>query len=125
MIFDTDVLIWVFRGHPKAAEWVTNAPERHLSAQSYLEFLQGAKDTLHLKALKSFILAGHFYLLPFTENISHRAMIYIEEYGLSHRLGAGDALIAATAVEHGLPLVTGNAKHFKAIKDLELKIFKP
>ena len=98
---------------------------RYLSIQSYLEFLQGATDLDQMKKLKKYVLDGNFHLLPLTENISHRAMIYIEEYGLSHRLGAGDALIAATAVENGLPLVSGNAKHFKAIKDLELKVFKP
>jgi predicted nucleic acid-binding protein len=38
---------------------------------------------------------------------------------------AGDALVAATAVEHGLVLCTGNARHFKAIRDLKIKAFKP
>ncbi len=125
MIFDTDVLIWVFKGNPVAADWVTRVSERYLSAQSYLELLQGARDKPHLKALKSFALEGNFRLLPITDNISHRAMIYMEEYKLSDNLGAGDALIAATAVEHNLPLVTANAKHFRVIKDLELKVFKP
>ena len=36
-----------------------------------------------------------------------------------------DAIIAATASENGMPLATGNAKHFKVVKELVLKIFKP
>jgi predicted nucleic acid-binding protein len=38
---------------------------------------------------------------------------------------AGDAIIAATASENNMPLATGNAKHFKVVKELELKVFKP
>jgi hypothetical protein len=38
---------------------------------------------------------------------------------------AGDAIIAATAVENNLPMVSSNAKHFKAVKELQLNIFKP
>jgi predicted nucleic acid-binding protein len=37
----------------------------------------------------------------------------------------GDALVAATAVEHNLPLVSSNVKHFKTIKELRLKPFTP
>jgi hypothetical protein len=125
MIFDTDILIWVQRGNGKAADWVDNAPSRSISVQTYLEFIQDAKNGPQLKEAKKYLFAAGFTLLPFTEAISHRAMVYLEEYGLSHSLGLGDALIAATAVEHGLPLATGNAKHFRAIRDLELKVFKP
>ena len=53
------------------------------------------------------------------------AAVYIEEYGLTHGLRAGDAIIAATATEHGLVLCTGNAKHFNPIRELKTKIFKP
>jgi hypothetical protein len=49
----------------------------------------------------------------------------IEEYALSNGLRAGDAIIAATATENSLTLLSSNAKHFKAIKELRLKIFKP
>jgi predicted nucleic acid-binding protein len=44
---------------------------------------------------------------------------------MSHGLRAGDALIAATAAENNLELVTSNAKHFKTIKELRIKVFKP
>jgi predicted nucleic acid-binding protein len=46
-------------------------------------------------------------------------------YTLSHGLRAGDAIIAATAAENNLTLVSSNTKHFKPIKELKLKIFKP
>ena len=49
----------------------------------------------------------------------------IEEYALSNGLRDRDAIIAATATENNLTLLTSNAKHFKSIKDLRLKIFKP
>lgn len=41
------------------------------------------------------------------------------------RTHAGDAIVAATATENNLILVTSNAKHFRPIKDLKLKAFKP
>ena len=37
---------------------------------------------------------------------------------------AGDAVIAATATENGMTLVSGNSKHFKAVRGLNLKILK-
>jgi hypothetical protein len=52
-------------------------------------------------------------------------MIYVEEYALSAGLRAGDAVIAATAVENGLKLATANSRHFKPLKDLDWMQFKP
>jgi len=49
----------------------------------------------------------------------------IEEYGQSSGMRAGDAIISATSSENNMPLSTGNAKHFKVVKELELKVFKP
>jgi predicted nucleic acid-binding protein len=61
--------------------------------------------------------------LPLTENTGHRALIYIEEFALSSHMRAGDAVIAATAVENNLTLVSSNVKHFKAVKELQLRGF--
>lgn len=125
MIFDTDILIWVQRGNPKAARLIDNAEDRYLSIQSYMELLQGAKNKLQHKNVKDFISDFGFSVLPLSENIGHRALIYVEEYALSSGMRAGDAIIAATAVENNLPVVSSNAKHFKVVKELQLKVFKP
>jgi predicted nucleic acid-binding protein len=125
MIFDTDILIWIERNRGSAALLVDSSEQRFISTQTYLELIQYAANKDHITKSKGYLKDLGFKVLPITEDISHRAMVYIEEYSLSHGLGAGDALIAATAVEHGLPLATGNEKHFRAIKDLKLKVFKP
>jgi len=125
MLFDTDIFIWVQRGNEKAARLMERSESRHLSIQTYMELLQCAENKAQHGYIKDFITSYSFIVLPFTENIGHRASIYIEEYTMSSGLRAGDAVIAATAVENNMPLSSGNTGHFKAIKDLKLKTFKP
>jgi predicted nucleic acid-binding protein len=125
MIFDTDIFIWVQRGNPKAAKLIDQSKERYLSVYSYMELLQAAKNKQQHDTVHDFLLSFSFLVLPLTENIGHRALIYIEEYSLSHGIRAGDAIVAATAAENKLKLVSSNVKHFKPIKELKLKVFKP
>ena len=125
MIFDTDILIWIQRGNEKAAALVDNSAERYLSVLSYMELLQSAGSKKQHQVVKEFLKTFDFQILPLSENIGYRALVYVEEYSLSSGLRAGDAVIAATAVEHNMVLATGNQKHFKPIKDLSLKVFRP
>lgn len=125
MIFDTDILIWIQRGHVRAADLVGGSLARKISLQSYLELIQYSKNKLQQAHTRAFLKEADFEILPLTENIGHRAVVYLEEYGLSSGLGAGDALIAATATEMGEVLCTSNGKHFRNIRELRLKIFRP
>ena len=124
MLFDTDILIWVQRGNQDAAMSIDAQRERFVSIQSYMELLQCAKDKHQHRLVKQFIADLGFTVLPLTENIGHRALVYVEEYTLAFGMRAGDAIIAATAMENNLPLASGNEKHFKCIKDLDLRTFK-
>ncbi len=124
MIYDTDILIWVQRGNENAAKLIEKDENRHLSIQGYMELLQGAKNKTQHKYVKDFISDFEFYILPFTENIGHRALVYVEEYSLSSNMRAGDAIIAATAVENNMVLVSSNVKHFKVVNELQLKAFR-
>ncbi len=125
MLFDTDILIWLQRGNERAADLIDADSDRFISIQTYMELLQGAQNKLQHRVIMRFISDSNFIVLPLTENIGHRALIYVEEYSLSHHMRAGDGLIAATAIENGLRLCTANEKHYRAIKELELKVFKP
>jgi len=125
MLFDTDVLIWCLRGSKKAAQFIEQTSERILSVVSYMELLQGARDKAESKAIAYFLTDFAFELLPLTENIGHRASIYMEEHALKSGISMTDALLAATAVENRVPLCTGNVKHYRFIGDLEIVAFRP
>lgn len=124
MIFDTDIFIWIQRGNLSAAKIVEKDSDRYLSVYSYMELLQLPNNKKQHQQTKDFIKEFAFKVLPLTNNIGHRAAIYIEEYSLAYGVKAGDAIIAATAVENNLTLCSSNKKHFKPIKELNLKIFK-
>ncbi|MEQ9232332.1 MAG: hypothetical protein RIF46_16750, partial [Cyclobacteriaceae bacterium] len=59
------------------------------------------------------------------EEICMKAMGFIDQFYLSHSLFMGDALIGATAFSTGQTLLTGNDKHYKMIKEINLQAFRP
>jgi len=48
----------------------------------------------------------------------------MEEHGARSGMEVSDALIAATAVENGVPFCTANRKHYQVIADLDLMLFR-
>jgi predicted nucleic acid-binding protein len=125
MIFDTDVLIWCFRGSERAAAAIREEGEREISAVTFMELLQGARSKQEQKLIGKFLRDLSFAVLPLSENIGHRACVYVEEYCLKGGLQMADALIAASAVENRKTLCTGNAKHYRIVSEIELQVFKP
>jgi hypothetical protein len=123
MLFDTDVLIWVLRGSAKAARLVDETGDRRISVVTLMELLQGARDKHEIRLIKRFVVELGFRTLPLTENTGHRAVVYMEEYGLSSGLRVADALIAATAAENNLTLCSGDKSHYQAIAELDLLPF--
>ena len=125
MLVDTDVLIWNLRGDPAAAEALDSAPGFCLSAVTYMELLQGLRDTRELRLLRQALRDWDVRVLHLNEEISARAMFLVEEYALSHNMQMADALIAAGAQYTGLPLFTANDRHYRHIDGLDLRIFCP
>ena len=125
MIFDTDVLIWFFRGDRRAAELIESEPEREASIISLMELIQGARSRGEIRVIRRFFRETGVRLLPVNESISHAAASLMEEHAMSSGLQVADALIAATAREAGSALTTGNVPHFRVIPGLELKMFRP
>jgi predicted nucleic acid-binding protein len=125
MLVDTDVLIWHLRGYAQATRRLDQLDRLTLSSVSYLEVLQGLRDKSELAAIKKMLQHRAAVLLPVSEPITQRAIELMEALTLSHGLQMGDALIAATALEHGLPVLTANVKHFSVIEGLAVEVFVP
>jgi predicted nucleic acid-binding protein len=125
MIFDTDVIIWALRGNTRAATTIDRADSLELSIVSYMELVRGVRNKRELHSTKAALASLDFQILALSENIGHRASIYLEEYALKSNIGIPDALIAATAVENGQLLCTANAKDYRGIAEVELNVFRP
>lgn len=125
VLVDTDVLIWNFRGNTRAADLLDESEMFYLSAVTYMELVQCVRNKNELQELRRAI---HFWgtkIEPIDEQISSRATYLVETYSLSHGMQMADALIAATALSLGLPLVTANDKHYQMAEGLEIRVFRP
>ena len=125
MLTDTDVLIWYMRGHEGAAHFIDGIRSFCVSAVTYMELIQGMRDKREFQALRKALKAWGAPVLPLTESITSRAITYVERHWLSHRVRLADALVAATAVDHGLPLATANEKHYRVIAEVVVHLFEP
>jgi predicted nucleic acid-binding protein len=79
----------------------------------------------NINAVKKMLDKHSARLLPVTETITLRATELMQSLTLSHGLQMGDALIAATALEHQVPVLTANVKHFGTLAELKVNAFLP
>lgn len=125
MLIDSDVLVWLTRGHAGAAARLRQIQPWRVSVVTYIELAQGCRDTAELERLKKGLAQHGTQVIAITQVISERAMQLIDQHALANGLQLGDALIAATALEHQLTLLTGNSKHFAPIAGLTVERFAP
>ena len=55
MLFDTDVLIWSFRGNGAAQREIDGDGERSISAVTYMELMQGARNKQEQRLIREFL----------------------------------------------------------------------
>ncbi|MFQ5355564.1 MAG: type II toxin-antitoxin system VapC family toxin [Mariprofundaceae bacterium] len=124
-LIDTGVIIWHMRGNEKARHAIYQFDKPAISIITQMELVQGLRNKREQVTLRRFLDQFDFTVFPVSETISQRALFLMEEWRLSHQMLMADALIAASAIEHGLALLTGNEKHYHFLTMLKLKAFKP
>lgn len=126
-LLDTTVVIPFLAGDEIAVELVSRltADDVAVSIVSYIEVWQGTINIADPDAAQRRVMA--FFvdipLLPVSIAVARRCAevrAYLKNQGKSPRRRAFDLVIAATALEHDLMLVTHNTKDFRDIPDLAL-----
>jgi predicted nucleic acid-binding protein len=125
LLIDTDVLIWYMMGNQKAFKIIEEQKGFFISVVSYMELVQGMHNKRELALLRKTMRNWNAKIIYLDEDISSKAMFYVEQHFLSYSLVIADALIGATAVSAGLKLLTTNVKHYKILKNIELETFRP
>ena len=90
-----------------------------------MELLQGLRDKREFHILQKYFQKWSIEIIQINENISSRAMFFVEDYCLSHSMELGDAIIAATALENNEILLTANDKHYSFLPNIQIKKFRP
>lgn len=109
VIVDTDVLIDAGRNIGDAVaclEQIERQASLAISVVSEMELIVGCRNKAELRALDGFL--SRFQVVKLNEQVCDRAIDLLRRYRLSHGLLIADALIAATALWQGIPLVTKN-----------------
>jgi hypothetical protein len=127
VVFDTDVLIWYFRGHAKARRFLGGiARERRaVSSLAVMELIQGCRTRDEIEQVTTFLAENVPLLLHPDEHVSRRAIDLLKQHALAHGLRVVDALIAATALEASAALASANLKHYRPVARLRLIRFRP
>lgn len=125
MIVDTDVLIWYLKGNENAFETIEELNKFSISVVTYMELVQGMRNKKELNSLRQTLKIWNTKIIYISEDISAKAMFFVEQHFLSHSMQLADALIGATAIFCGEQVLTANDKHYKVLKDLQIKKFRP
>ncbi|HAF70428.1 MAG: putative ribonuclease VapC [Acetothermia bacterium 64_32] len=106
------VIIWVLRGRRETVKLVEEVARMGVpvcSSLSVIEVLIGAKPEEEERTRK-FLSA--LEVLPVDREVAEKAAEYIKTYQDKKNPDFADAVIAATAMVHGLALVTYNRRHY-------------
>jgi len=128
-LFDIDAISEVLRKRPAKTyvEWLAQIPreDQFTSAVVIAELYQGAfrstATARHLQNIDEKVLPA-VTVLPFDVAVARvygRIRVELETAG--RRLADADLQIAATALYHGLTLVTGNGRHFSRVPGLSIE----
>ncbi len=117
LLIDTDVLIDFLKGREAAAVFLeSQVMTMFISSVTVAELYAGVRDGREKVILDDFIKT--FTVIPLTIDLAEKGGLLRRDFGKSYEIGLADALIAATAEENDLILVTLNRKHFPMITNL-------
>jgi len=125
-VLDTDTISLFLRSQPSVMTEAGNYLKFYqgftFSIISRFEVLRGLKiKNAQIQIVKFERISSISRVLNLNDAIIFRASdIYADLYKYGQIIGDADILIAATALENNLPIITNNEKHFNRISGLQI-----
>jgi predicted nucleic acid-binding protein len=120
-LVDTDVLIDVSRSNDAAIDFLDQLGDSwSISIITALELIVGARNKKEVAQIDQLVAA--YSAIPLTAEIGNSSYDLLRQFAKSHGLRVFDSLIAATAIDEDLTLVTKNKRHFQMISTLKLEV---
>lgn len=126
VLLDTDTISLFLRNQPQVMSEAADYLQFHkgftFSVISRFEILRGLKaKNAPRQILKFEAICAQSAVIGLNDKIIIAAAdIYADLYRRGQIIGDADILIAATAIENNLPVVTNNESHFKRIAGLRI-----
>lgn len=120
-IVDTDILIDAARRVTEAVaclDQIEHTATLAITVVTEMELLIGCQNKTEQRNLERFL--QRFQVLRLNENTCDQAVELLRQYRLSHGPLIPDAMIAATAMTLGCPLISENQRDFRSIGGLQL-----
>lgn len=125
-LLDTDTLSAILRQDPRvvksAYEYLTEHGCFTFSIFTQFEILRGLKARgakTRLIIFEQFCTANN--ILPLTDDIMRQGTdVYADLHRRGTLIGDADIFISATAIVHGLTVVTNNENHFRRVTGLQV-----
>ncbi len=121
VIIDSDIIIDYFRELDKAIDFINRIMTDNVFITSItkMEILVGARNNNEIVEIDKFL--SEFKLIYLNKSVSQHAIKFIKQYSLQGNLRIPDALIAACVKYCNCLFYTNNIKHFKMIKEINVK----
>lgn len=112
-LVDTNVIIWVLRGNKQYVEVIERVEDKDQLSLSTMTIAEIYKNVFPSEMGKTDEILNQFQVWDITVSIAKQGGLYWQQYGKRFKkLHLVDCLIAATAREHNLTLLTLNTRHF-------------
>ena len=125
-LVDTDILIDAAHKDEMAVTVLQNLESTSglaVSIVTQMELVVGCRNKTEQRELAKFL--QRFQVIHLSASISQRGLELLQQYRLSHGLLIPDGLIAATALETAIPLISKNQKDYHFIDGLQLLPYPP
>lgn len=109
----TNIVIWIIRGATKYVSWFDQLKSGNVLTISTITIAEIYKNVFQSELLNTQEVINEFSLYDVTANIAKQAGFYWQQFSKKYKnLNILDCIIAATAKEHNLRLLTLNTRHF-------------